>query len=746
MGGVRLSVAGLRILVLGVLCTWGVSPVPLQACGPFFPSTILDEDTPAVLAAPPAHLRSELAALSLGREAPVPPCVVHGEQGSLPLELAELRDLLLARGVESAERTRLVEAYARVRRSMRVLGDPAQEVQEPLQERVPVQPPPGAADGAGTEWVDAAASPAPRRPDLTLPPELPPEFGLYLRGAQVWREGDLELAQQHWLALLALPEGERRHRSVWASYMLGRCALAGITERKGAELTRAAEEATRWFVQARALAAQGFPDVAGLASESLGWEGRAALVSEDFPRAFARYFEQHRSGDTTAFQSLRVSAFRALKAGPERLGVLARDPLCRRLVTAYLVSRSLESVYDEYNGDGLWAEQSKAWSTALKVLPLSPLPEADRLAWIAYDAGDLEVAHNWLVQSSNESPVTWWLRAKLSLRVQGSQEQAEAFYRAALARPGLDAFQLKRLQSELGRLCLARDKFEDALSLWMQAGDWEAAAYIAERVISASALQQWVDGEADKLKLPPESLASLRHLLARRLAREDRAGALNYFPPPLAEQYRSYLAHLKVAHNSGKSPQQRGRAFMAAARILRHQGMELLGMEFAPDGFAHGGSYQLPDRAQDKRGDYNDPLTMSSEERERLARYPLPQNGRRFHYRYRAAELAWLGISLMPNDNDETAALLCEAGGWLKARDPQAADLFYKALVVRCRHTRLGEQADSLRWFPPSLGDEGSAPERDWGVRSSWLLGCWALAIAVPVLGTLLFRRLRRRA
>ncbi len=73
---------------------------------------------------------------------------------------------------------------------------------------------------------------------------------------------------------------------------------------------------------------------------------------------------------------------------------------------------------------------------------------------------------------------------------------------------------------------------------------------------------------------------------------------------------------------------------------------------------------------------------------------------RRFHYRWQAAALAWEAAQLMPNNTDETARVLCTAGTWLKDRDPEGADQFYKALVRRCRKTALGRQADVLRWFP----------------------------------------------
>jgi hypothetical protein len=42
----------------------------------------------------------------------------------------------------------------------------------------------------------------------------------------------------------------------------------------------------------------------------------------------------------------------------------------------------------------------------------------------------------------------------------------------------------------------------------------------------------------------------------------------------------------------------------------------------------------------------------------------------------------------------------------LKQRDPEMADIFYKALVKRCRKTLMGQEADRIRWFP-KLDEDG---------------------------------------
>jgi len=63
----------------------------------------------------------------------------------------------------------------------------------------------------------------------------------------------------------------------------------------------------------------------------------------------------------------------------------------------------------------------------------------------------------------------------------------------------------------------------------------------------------------------------------------------------------------------------------------------------------------------------------------------------------------------MPDNNDETARMLCIAGSWIKGKDPEGADRFYKALVRRCGKTELGKQADKLRWFP-KISEEKDQP------------------------------------
>ena len=125
--------------------------------------------------------------------------------------------------------------------------------------------------------------------------------------------------------------------------------------------------------------------------------------------------------------------------------------------------------------------------------------------------------------------------------------------------------------------------------------------------------------------------------------------------------------------------------------------MELIGTEVGPDWAIYEGTYEVGVGFQTRTN--TTVLPPSQDELERIRSHSANPE-KRFHYRYQAAELAWKAAGLMPNNNETTANVLYTAGSWLKYADPQAADLFYKALVNRCRKTPLGDLADRKRWFP----------------------------------------------
>lgn len=69
-------------------------------------------------------------------------------------------------------------------------------------------------------------------------------------------------------------------------------------------------------------------------------------------------------------------------------------------------------------------------------------------------------------------------------------------------------------------------------------------------------------------------------------------------------------------------------------------------------------------------------------------------------YRYSAADLAWQAAGWLPDNDERAAEMLWHGGVWLMYLDPEAANRFYRALVLRHPETELGRAAAEIHWFP----------------------------------------------
>jgi tetratricopeptide (TPR) repeat protein len=502
--------------------------------------------------------------------------------------------------------------------------------------------------------------------EVSEPP--PADATGYQDGADLWHAGKTNEARLAWQRYLQLPATQRLSRSTWAAYMIGKSYL-----------TVDPSKSVPWFERTRALARRGFTDDIGLAASSLGWEAQAELRQEHYERAAELYLQHFASGDEGALISLRVVAHRALLADPQNLLRYARCSPLNRVMTAYLVSgRGNESA-------------GRAWLVAVENGNVINLTGADRLAWLAYQTGDFTCAARWLKRAANTSPAAQWVRAKLLLRG-GKMEEATALFAQLVHhfpttntehayRTGEGWWEEhtmpQQIASELAILSMGRGQYVDALDLLLRHDYWTDAAYVAERVLTVDELARYASTGTN---------TNLQYLLGRRYA---RLGQYDKARPLLPEDLRSPLDELVAAQAKREAA-----TLWQAARTLRRHGMELTGTELEPDWFIHGGSYDSGFASSNRLANATD------DEQQRATHHaqeisPLT----RFHYRLRAADLAWEAATLMPDNTDETARVLHEAGTWLKDRDPQAADRFYKALVNRCGQTALGKAADKRRWF-----------------------------------------------
>jgi tetratricopeptide (TPR) repeat protein len=575
-----------------------------------------------------------------------------------------------------------------------------------------------------------AVSMRPRDPSgLTVPVGFPGEFEDYLQGAVAYHEGRLAAARASWEKLLSRPAGERRYRSTWAAYMLGK-----------ASLVEDPEVAARWFAKTRELAAQGFSDPLGLAAESLGWQARVDLDRKAPVAALVLYLQQVKTGDPTAVNSIRFAGAEILR-DPEALRKVARSDQARPILTACVLS-SWDRMETQDWPEPLDPAPAKAWLDALRAAGVTQVEDADRLAWVAYRAGDFAAAEDWLRRAPAEAPMTLWVRAKLRMRDGRLAEAEKLLARALPALPpdgGEDhdlwrAYEQEvkpairpRASGELGAVRLARGEYVAALDALVRGGYWSDAAYVAERELTVGELQAYVDrtfpaGLAARYKPAsdsdpaqgwdltyaglaapeaPEMAHDLRYLLGRRLARAGRYGeAQRYLPAEEAGLARRIAAALSAGRDPHRSRAVRSRSLFEAACLTRHHGMEVLGTEIDPDWELYGGGLSPGDFTTARLDPaHHRVFAATADERQRAARH-RPRPDARFHYRYRGADLAWEAAALLPDGSNEKARMLAVAGSWIERQDPQAADRFYKRLVRCCANTELGREADALRWFP----------------------------------------------
>lgn len=196
-----------------------------------------------------------------------------------------------------------------------------------------------------------------------------------------------------------------------------------------------------------------------------------------------------------------------------------------------------------------------------------------------------------------------------------------------------------------------------------------------------------------------------------------------------------YYDYIKNAENIELPSRERANGYYNAAKIMRENGMEMVGTELDPDWYDSNGAlygesmlqrrFAVLDEAwvdqeiklwgednkyileqkeeiQQKRNKletYRDSYNGSADEERRVLE-SLPEINKRFHYRYIAAEFMWKCAELLPDNDELKAKALCMAGTFLKYRDSEAADKYYKALVKTCGETEIGKTACKLKWFP----------------------------------------------
>jgi tetratricopeptide (TPR) repeat protein len=534
----------------------------------------------------------------------------------------------------------------------------------------------------------------------------------------------LASAQSHFEAVTALPPEQANARGAWAAYMLGevhalRAAKAAGTPAFAAERGTA----TKAFQDTRARVLAGASDAQGLAVASFGEEARqhlyagakaclwvdmvkgddcvAALAPADLKHAIALYAAQAGHGSPNAVESLAAIAA-AVLGEPGQAAALVDGPVSQRLLVAYALGR-----VSPQSADGKPDPTLSALFDAIVKAGPDKVAAADRLASLTYELGRYDEAEKLLAHA--EGPLASWVRAKLALRKGDRNAAALAYADAAKAFPrvddpkaALEPASVHQLIGERGVLALARGDYVEAMTRMYEAakavggdgtdaGDDEESAgvgyggdlmYIGERVLTIDELKTFVDANAPTASPTPSaddknaSYATptltdrLRWMLARRLMRAGRFDdAFAYFPSGIDKRYAEVDLRA-TAHAYAEAVKDgdhrwtdigKAEARYAAAKIAREHGMELMGYEQAPDYADNGGGYQggSGQSAETLKGDL-----VTAGERQRFGDSSA-QPDRRFHYRYVAADRAVSAADLLPPRSQAFAATLCVAASWM---------------------------------------------------------------------------------
>jgi hypothetical protein len=607
--------------------------------------------------------------------------------------------------------------------------------------------------------------------NVPLTPEFDSEFADYHRGAWAYANKQWDEARKAWEDLLKRPEQDRHYRTVWAVFMLGKTGLK----------TGDFQTASKWFQQTRELAKAGFTDSLGMAADSYGWEGRAEWKQNHPEKAAAFFLTQLALGDLSAIVSLkavipdRESVEGLLNYGPEadttstpseeqkrtenqeaiaKLKVLVTDPLLRRLETVHILATSSSRDLEFGNSSVASVNRCARWLAVINEANVGNVDDAEYLGWVAYNNADYKGAAHWLELRKGDTAAAFWLRAKLQMRAGKLADAANSMGRAVELVKQSPAYNPKQDLSEksndydfipeggqwgfnqsasgdLGGFRLARGDFVQALDVLFHGHLWEDAAFVAERVLTTDELKRYVDAQSktEPPKQGEDYNVMLRYLLGRRLVREDRyADAVQYLKSPYDKILEKYVRALKDGSNEKLSKADRAHALFTAAWLARYDGMELMGTEVAPDGFAEDGEFEFPDLAKERRAGIYEKVSYTKTGDEKTAKVPLVLKASlkeiqrlsankispdiRFHYRLIAGALAIKAAALLPNNSEELADVVNRAGNWVKDRDEKTGNQYMQIIEQRCPRTEIGRAAIAKHWFVDQEGPWSTAEQQ----------------------------------
>lgn len=619
------------------------------------------------------------------------------------------------------------------------------------------------------EWLNAGAKA--ELPDVV---EADSEFADYHKAAALFTQSKPAEAKAIWEKLLLRPAEQRHYRSVWAAFMLGKCCMGDAATRAEAIswFEKCRQFAREGFADSEGLAAdsigwQGgaeyhsgnFPVATRLFLQQLALGDRSAIASlkrvVNHPNLQLSPIPEQAPAPSAVSPTEDQQA-EMPNGATQRMAVAAKDPVLRQIITAYILANTTMN----YAPDDAHTRLS-SWLNAVNHAGLTNVEGAASLGWVAYTAGRYADAEKWLKLDQPATPLGQWLRAKLAMRNGAFTEASRIMKSVVPALPagprGIhygDGYHPRSVAAaDLGASLLALGKFRESLDAFLSSGCWEDAAYVAESVLTTNELVQFVKTKAT---LTPEERSRIKHyqfsfyndvesgaagvhplmkeklmnLTGRKLIREGRIseGRL-LLHPSIRKNFDKYQALLATG-NHGKTPKlERAKAMFTAARLMRRRGVYWRGPEndvvrfdlggYAPDhpeeiiharltGQARINPYQGDgDMNQWKKIPLFIPSTPPERKRLRQSSVQLPM----YQHVRLASALAVKAAALLPDNTEETADVLNQAGRWIQDIDNPRADKIYFKIEQRCDKTTIGAAVIARHWFIDPNGPWTNEPE-----------------------------------
>ncbi len=585
------------------------------------------------------------------------------------------------------------------------------------------------------------------------------EAALYADGAAAFHAGDRARATSAFTALLGLPGPMRRQLSTSAAYSLGRLHVD--------------DHGRGSYRRVRALVAAGFVDPDGLAAASLRNE---AVLTDEVSAEVELGAQRAALGHRDAKDRLLAIVRAAIREGTE--DALLATATGQRLIAAYLYARSAELTE---------GETARVWA-ALGRLP--HVAGADRLAAARYRQGDWAGATT-LVALGDDTPLARWVRAKLAARTGDVAAAADLACSAAEALPITtdcpdfvcgDYLPRDRALVECAGYELSAERAPSAMRhAWAARRSYRDALYIAERVLTLAELRGFLDElfahgfphDPGDLYWDYVSIEELRTMYGRRLMRAGRsAEALPWLRLADIPSAVTFADALDRAERGDRFAQ--AEALFRASMIARTAGMEILGTAHGPDWAIEDGGYDVDtytDGPDTGRAGYQPPWDAETEDtappRERSpwvgaderARVDAsaPSDERRFHYRYRAVELARAALERVPTWTQAHDAIACWVDQYPQGQSSEYLYALRDHVIAGAAFPDEGcpdpdfAAARHAKPPPPRV-----APRRDFWARHPRVTARVKAAVpiaaaavaALAALGViaLLYRRARRRA